>query len=625
MTRRVIELEKQISRAGAAASSTAANSPAATRPMHIASSLSSPLVVLQDSRNFSHQQHSISRGIAHKNRVFGPSHWMNGFVLFKDVIEILEPVLRSGGSNLPSSMHRTKVLARAIKSQRSPDWPTPATNDLPLRDVCDELVEHYLRTMETLYRVLHVPTFRKEYNALWSSGTEPKPAFMVQLKLILAIGTIFYDQNCSMRAEATRWIYEAQTWLSSPKLKSRLGIQQLQTSILLLLTREMVDVGSELVWISAGSLLREAIYIGMHKDPAQLPRLGVFESEMRRRLWNTILEINLQFSLISGGPCLVSLEDFNTKPPGNFNDEQLTASEPHAMPDHVYTQSSLAIALRKTLPVRLAVVRFLNDVATTGTYEETLRIDKAVRDSYKDLRRTLQGYSADNAKPPPFATDAIDFIMHRYISSLHIPYFNASLHEAAYAFSRKAVVDTSLKIWNLACPAAPEITAEPYIARLCRCGAGFFRGFAFHASSFLVVELRTQLQEEDSVPRPDLLPLPQDAANMVLRTIEAGETGIKGYLLMRILAAQIEGIKQRLGKIEMTSLLCDAAEEAVGRCVALLERIAGQETGETFLENGVGEFDFQVSGNFLEKWDLMMEDMFNFGTGGGGGMDAFMS
>jgi hypothetical protein len=94
---------------------------------------------------------------------------------------------------------------------------------------------------------------------------------------------------------------------------------------------------------------------------------------------------------------------------------------------------------------------------------------------------------------------------------------------------------------------------------------------------------------------------------------------------MRILAAQIEGIKQRLGKIEMTSLLCDAAEEAVGRCVALLERIAGQETGETFLENGVGEFDFQVSGNFLEKWDLMMEDMFNFGTGGGGGMDAFMS
>lgn len=510
-----------------------------------------------------------------------------------------------------------------IKSKRSPDWPTRPTIDLPPKALCDELVEHYLKTVETLYRTLHVPTFMKAYAAIWTDDAEPSIAFTMQLKLVLAIGAIFYDEDCSLRADATGWVFEAQTWLSSPNFKSKLGIQYLQTSILLLIAREMTDVGSELVWVAAGSLLREAIYIGLHKDPANLPHMSAFEAEMRRRVWNTILEINLQLCLISGGPCLLSLEDFNTIPPRNYNDEQLTIPESQVMPDHVYTQTSLAIAMQKTLPIRLTVVKFLNDVATTGTYEETLRIDAELRASCKALRFTLQNHTHAAAA---FAIDAIDFIMHRYISSLHIPYFNASLHEAVYAFSRKAILDTSLKIWNLATSTDRPIRStgsESDIMRLCRTGAGFFRAFAFHASSFLVVEIRTQLQEEYSVPRPDLVSIPQDAANLVWRTIEAGETGIKGYLLTCILTAQIDGIKRRVRNDEMMLLLGSAAEDAVARCMPMLERIAGQKPGVH--EAAATDMEFQVSPTFMEDWDLMMSDMFNFEGTEAGGMDAFLT
>ncbi|KAH8728571.1 hypothetical protein GQ44DRAFT_701629 [Phaeosphaeriaceae sp. PMI808] len=572
-------------------------------PIHISSHLSGPIDVLQESRAFGHN-HTIARSISHKNRVFGQSHWMNGFIVFRDVIEILEPTLRDGTSKLLAKINRAKILARVIKSERSPTWPTLPINDLPQKEICDVLMECYLHTFETVYRILHIPTFRKEYDALWTSTQKHSTASMIQIKLVLAIGAIFNDDFFSMRTDAIRWVYEAQTWLSSPNLKSRLGIQYLQTKILLLLAREYIDVGSEFVWISAGALIREAIYIGLHKNPAHLPRMTAFESEMRRRIWNTILEIEINLSLVSGGPCLISLEDFNSEPPGNFDDEQLEVPNPCAHPDAVYTQTSLAIALRKTFPMRLTVVKFLNDVATSGTYDETLRIDSELRATYKTLRHTLQAHAARPAATPCFALEVIEFIMQRYISSLHIPYFNPSLHEATYAFSRKAVLDSSLKIWNLARPVTN--ISETDIARLCRCGAGFFRIFAFQASLLLAVELRVQLQEADSIPRPDLLSIPDDAAHLVLRSIESGETGIKGYLLICMLKAQIDGIRQGIQKDSMPGYLTSVVDEAVDRCLIMLEKMAGLESsGQT------ANFDLQVS-DFVGDWDLIISDLFNF-------------
>jgi len=58
--------------------------------------------------------------------------------------------------------------------------------------------------------------------------------------------------------------------------------------------------------------------MGFHRDPANLkPALDLFPTELRRRLWNTILEITIQTSLDIGGAPLLSLSDFDTLPPSN--------------------------------------------------------------------------------------------------------------------------------------------------------------------------------------------------------------------------------------------------------------------------------------------------------------------
>lgn len=637
MRLRIQELEEQLARSSTppssvpSVSSKSLDSSTSHDVDQIKSSLGGTFDVVQESRLFGQAQ-AVVRCVAHKNRVFGQSHWISSFTLFRDIIEMIEPHMRGGSSKLLSGVKRAKVLARTVKAQRAPSWPTAPSSELPPKHVCDVLIDGYLRTIETLYRIVHIPTFRKEYEAIWEADAQPNTSFMVQLKLILAIGSTLYDSTFSMRIEATRWVYEAQSWLMSPAFKSQLGICFLQNNLLVLLARELVDVGGELIWISAGAVVRSAVYMGLHKDPAQLRDMSILDAEMRRRIWNTVLEISMQSSLVSGGPCFISLNEFDTQPPGNFNDIDLDATKPTARPSNHYTQASVAIALRQTLPSRLSVVKFLNDLFSSGTYNETLRIDRNLRAAYKELRHKLQSFANDaESAPTRFELQAVDFVLHRYMSSLHVPFFSASLHEVTYAYTRKTVVESSLKLWSLA-GSSRAITSSPSFSfeegdlpRLCRCGSGFFRAFAFQSASLLGVELRA-LYQEDSISeinvRPDLLGVVEDAADWYLHCIRAGETSVKGYLLLSILTMQIDAIKRNISKDEMPQILVRAAEDASAASLPLLEELAGDRENK----NDFGPFEeinFSQSSDFVEDWDALMADVFNYGAGPS--FDAFLT
>ncbi len=527
-------------------------------------------------------------------------------------------------------------MARVIKARRAPPWPSPPTPDLPSKVIADALVDCYLRTTEAIYRVLHIPTVRRDYQTLWLSQNSPSPntAFLVQLKLMLAIGAVTYDKQFSLRASAVQWVHEAIAWISEPKFKSRLDIPILQTSLLLLIAQERVGAGGDSIWISIGTVFKKAVFLGLHRDPARLPKGTVFVAEIRRRLWNTILEMTLQSSLSSGGPPFISLDDFDTAPPGNFDDDQLVATnDPVPRPEDVFTQVSISIALHKTFSQRLAVVKFLNDLSSSGTYEETLQLDAQLRTAYRELGRTLQAFSKSGtgpsptgSSPSPFEIRAVDFEMHRYLSSLHVPYFGPGLHETAYAFSRKVVVDSSLKIWRAAYPSSgltsiTETTSSGWddLAQLAVCSSGFYSTVTIHAALLISIELRTQLQEEESlvpVPlRPDLLTVLNEAKVWCLRGIEVGETNVKGYLLMSVVGAEVEGLQRGLDKDAITQLLIRAAENVEEKCLPILKQIAATQGQEQTEEDMLLQELVATPGEVMEDWGFMNPDgMFDLGN-----------
>ncbi|KAK7414546.1 hypothetical protein QQX98_006573 [Neonectria punicea] len=562
--------------------------------------------------------HILSRSVMHKTRLFGQSHWVHGTAVFDETFDIIEPLVRETSRAIPG-MQRCKHLGKIIKSRRAPPWPSSPTPDLPSKDVADKLVDGYLRTTEILYRILHVPTFMAEYEAVWVSDSNPDTTFLVLLKLVLAIGATIYDENFSLRGSAIKWVYEAQTWLTAPEFKSRLGLRSLQINILLLLARETTGVGEDLVWIATGSLIRQAVHIGLHCDPEHLLKRTALAAEMHRRLWNTILEITLQSSMRSGGPPLICVEDFNTGPPGNFDDEQLTIESPVPKPDNCFTRTSIAIALRNTIPIRLAVVKFLNNLSSSGSYEETLRLDAELRKSYKNLCRVLKEcQSSDGSSPSQFSMRVVDFTMRRYLSSLHTPFFGPSLKGTAYAFSRKVVVDASLKVWCAVFPftsiatvqsRSDAIAQEDDFARLTACGSVFFRTVAMQASFLLAAELRAQLLEEEGLGptclRPNLVAILDETKSWCLRCIDAGETNTKGYLFTCVISAEIEGLLQGLSKDLFPELLVKAAEDAEERCIAILEdRIAQSQANSA--TDGLIEMSLNTPPEMEDAWDFMV-------------------
>jgi hypothetical protein len=527
-----------------------------------------------------------------------------------------------------SKFQEYKQLARLIKSHRTAQWPCLPTNDLPPKDLADKLVDCYLRTTEAVFRVIHIPTFKKDYEAAWLSGQDPDKEFLVQLKLILAIGAATYDEHFSLRPSAIRWVLEGQTWDSRPDFKRRLNFRSLQSKVLLLLARMTAGVGGDLIWISAGELMRTAVFMGLHRDPASLPTMTTQMAELRRRLWFTILELSLESSIYSGGPPMVSLEDFDCSPPRNYDDEQLLADDAGPKPDDQFTDSSITIALSKTLPHRLSLIKFLNDFRSRGTYEGVLQLDAEHKAAHKAASQFLQAFAARSGPAPSeFQIRFTDFIMRRYLLTLHLAFFTPAFQEVAYAYSRKVVIDTSLKIWyGTFQPISPRATATASqstietgetavnaFLRLTVCGSGFFRNVLLQAGLVIAMEIKMQLQEEDSLGvmpvRPDLLSVLKQTDNWSLERIRAGETNIKGYMGVCIIHAHIEALKNNLSKEEMSLQLFNVTTEAVEVCLSILKELLAQVQPDESVD-GLDYLTLETPSELTEDWGFLVSCRF---------------
>jgi hypothetical protein len=160
-----------------------------------------------------------------------------------------------------------------------------------------------------------------------------------------------------------------------------------------------------------------------------------------------------------------------------------------------------------------------------------------------------------------YSTQAAGKNTQQGVDLTYIPFFSPARHGTAYAFSQKTVVESSLKLWRAACPSPSLVRATVIcdgdlysndLPRLVACSSGFCPSVAIHAAFLIGMELCTQLQEEDGLCpaplRPDLLSVLEDAKAWCLRVIKAGETNIKGYLLMSMISARVEDRCAALGK-----------------------------------------------------------------------------
>ena len=146
------------------------------------------------------------------------------------------------------------------------------------KDFADQMAKLYISRFESAFRILHIPSFWSEYERYWQNPAEATSTLHFKVQLVIAIGSSLCQESpkiTEVRSGASQWIYAAHDWLSGPMEKDRLSISGLQVHCLLILARQTLSVGGDLIWVSMGTLVRTAFQLGLHRDPRHFAKVTV--------------------------------------------------------------------------------------------------------------------------------------------------------------------------------------------------------------------------------------------------------------------------------------------------------------------------------------------------------------
>jgi hypothetical protein len=135
-------------------------------------------------------------------------------------------------------------------------------------------------------------------------------------------------------------------------------------------------------WLSISMILHLAMRMGYHRDPDHFPGISPFEGEMRRRIWTTILQLDLALSLETGLPRSATGAHIDTKQPRNLRDcdfDEDTTEIPPPRPETEWTPV-LPIIAKGRLISALGLICDVNTDINPPSYDQVIKVDAILED-----------------------------------------------------------------------------------------------------------------------------------------------------------------------------------------------------------------------------------------------------
>ena len=354
-------------------------------------------------------------------------------------------------TSLPRVQRDLKELQEKWKGDKTDVLPFNKVELLQLvpdRESVDYLAHLYFDSVETMYRILHRPSFWKEYQMFWENQHEANPAFIIVILLMMATVSClslterptYIGDSALSRERAVFWIEVSERWLDRHSQKNiYLAIWQIRC--LLILSKQVNLVKKKRIWTGAGTLLREAMSAGFHRDPSCLgEKVSVFDQEMRRRLWATMTELELQASIDRGMPSGSAGIPSDCATVLNVNDDELTVecdSPPISRPWKEHTESSFLHTLRASFSLRVSLNSLVNDLNAPLPYEEVLNYEEMVTEELQKLPPCVgAGENQATQAFPELARTLLDTQLRQFLILLHAPFARQTDTNSRYLVSR---------------------------------------------------------------------------------------------------------------------------------------------------------------------------------------------
>jgi hypothetical protein len=400
-------------------------------------------------------ERSLLRGRSFKTQYYGPSNAVSLLLQFEELSVFVKDIL----ARMPNFEKSRDVFKKVRSTAETSSGSKPLTAGslesfaamVPPRERADLLVHGYLDIFETTYRVLHVPSFLQSYEAFWTEPESVEIEFVVQMLLVMAaINCVFtggaegfIGRSSVGRTTSHRWLEAVEVWLDQQSHKHT-TLEYYQTHVLLLIAKVMTCYKIKREWIAAQSLLSMAMSAGLHREPTTLSnKISPFDQEMRRRLWYTILEINLEISCDRGMRVSIGPDDWDCLPPLNVHDEDFNESTqtlPTSKPLGDFTRTSFLAQQTRHLPLRIDILTRVNSISRTLDLETVMQFDNQIREELDNLATWPEKSITEAARA--LAT----LVPHDYLLLLHQPFATQRLAQSQYFYSRCTRRESSLHI-----------------------------------------------------------------------------------------------------------------------------------------------------------------------------------
>ncbi|KAG0648014.1 Fusarisetin A cluster transcription factor fsa6 [Hyphodiscus hymeniophilus] len=300
-------------------------------------------------------------------------------------------------------------------------------------------VFHFYGThWEGLTRVLHMPTLLQEAKDVedslishtegnYSLPPNTRESIVPQLIGILILSTRFSKLMIKDASEdqIAMWMELMQRWLDGLKGKEKLNIDTLRVQTLLLLAKMSSLAQTSELWKESGILVRSAMIMGLHQDPESYETISAFEKEQRRKLWRSIVELDVQFSLACGMPAAIRSSDFKSRALRNVDDaalkEQMT-TYPDDTPERVWTDALPQFLMDASMKDRLDATNLLTSEINIPNTEKLLSLARYFEYSLQGLSNDLAvslSPSSERSAGRLFTKIMLDVQLRRPIMSIY--------------------------------------------------------------------------------------------------------------------------------------------------------------------------------------------------------------
>ncbi len=208
-------------------------------------------------------------------------------------------------------------------------------------------------------------------------------------------------------------------------------------------------------WLLLGLVCRIALAMGLHRDTRKFNvDITPYQVEIRKRLWNLLMCMDLLFSIKIGLPCIIRPTECDAPLPTNLHDYEFDAHTTELPPSRdLNEQTPMSYMIAKTYMAFAfgKVVAAANTISPAPPYEYIFEMEKDLREAYAKVPEFLRFRSLEESKNDHpwliIQRFTLDILYQRSILILHRPYVTYRARcNPKYNRSRRAALESSMKL-----------------------------------------------------------------------------------------------------------------------------------------------------------------------------------